>query len=112
MPDPTPVRFDPAAAATVADECRRTSAVLGDLTGQRVRLAAIAREQWRGNNRQSFDDDLRTMTTEVNRISDDLLRTAGGLGQATDAAQLEQRARDLAQQARQPAVPDLRTGPR
>jgi uncharacterized protein YukE len=111
MPDPTPVHFDPAAAAAVADECRRTSALLADMTGQRVRLAATAREQWRGRNRQGFDDDLHFMTTEVNRLSDALLRTAGGLGQATDAARLEQHVRDLAAQ-QQPAVPDLRRGPR
>jgi hypothetical protein len=107
VPDPNPVlqdvHFDPAAAAAVADECCRTSAVLADLTGQRVRLAARAREQWRGRNRQAFDDDLHTVTTEVNRISDDLLRTAGDLSQATDASQLEQRTRDLARQQLPPA---------
>jgi hypothetical protein len=43
---PLNVHFDPA----VADECRRTSALLADLTGQRVRLAAKAREHWRGRN--------------------------------------------------------------
>jgi hypothetical protein len=117
MPDPSSVpptvHFDPAAAAAVADECRRTSALLADLTGQRVRLAARAREHWRGHNRRAFDDDLSTMTTEVHRISDDLLRAAGDLSQATDAAQLEQRARDLAHQ-QQPAATDTggRTGPR
>lgn len=102
MPDPSPVppkvHFDPAAAVAVADECRRTSALLADLTGQRVRLAAKAREHWRGHNRLAFDDDLTMMTTEVHRISDDLLRAAGDLSQATDAAQLEQRTRDLARQ--------------
>ncbi len=113
MPDPKPVlpdvHFDPAAAAAVADECRRTSALLGDLTGQRVRLAASAREHWRGRNRQAFDDDLNTMTTEVHRISDDLLRTAGDLSQATDAAHLEQRTRDLANQ-QQAAATDVAPG--
>jgi hypothetical protein len=108
MPDPNPalqdVHFDPAAAAAVADECRRTSALLADLTGQRVRLAARAREHWRGRNRHAFDDDLNTMTTEVHRISDDLLRAAGDLSQATDTAQLEQRSRDLARQQQQPAT--------
>lgn len=111
VPDPTPVipdvHFDPAAAAAVADECRRTSALLADLTGQRVRLAARARETWRGRNRQAFDDDLHMMSSEVSRISDDLLRTAGDLSQATDAAQLEQRSRDLARQQQPAATPDL-----
>lgn len=113
MADPAPVHFDATAAAIVADECRRTSALLGDLTGQRVRLTAAGCDQWQGGNRKSFDDDLHTMSRHVNRISDDLLRVAGDLGRATDVAQVEQRARDLAvQQAQQTAVPDARRGPR
>jgi uncharacterized protein YukE len=114
MSEPVPVspdvHFDPVAAAAVADECRRTSALLAELTGQRVRLAATAREHWRGRNRQAFDDDLHMITTEVSRISDDLLRAAGDLSQATDAAQLEQRSRDHARPQPQPvsdAVPGV-----
>jgi len=102
VPDPSAtlpdVHFDAAAATAVADECRRTCAVLEELTGQRVRLAGRAREQWEGRNRLAFDDELHSMTVEMQRISDALLGVAGGVAQATDQAQAEQRTRDLARQ--------------
>jgi hypothetical protein len=97
------VRFDPAAALTVAAECHRAGALLAELIGHRLHLATRAREHWRGRHRREFDENLRWMTAEVTQISDDLLRIAGDLAQATDEAQLEQLLREQTRQQLQTA---------
>lgn len=95
MPSPNPpaglqsLTFDHAAASAAIDACLRAAARLDDATRTRDRVAAVARDEWRGPARDEFDDDLGRVDLGAASLAEDLRAAAWSIGAAAESARIE-----------------------
>ena len=112
QPNWTDVHFDFGRADAAVTALRATADLLDRQTDQRVRLAAVAQQQWQGRARTTFDGELARLV----RVAADLvaaLRAAARTIEAAAAdARLEQARRvDDRQRWRQEAAKEAATKP-
>lgn len=84
------VQFDYAAAAQLAEEFRSAARVIDYQTGERSRVGAEAKEEWRGVYRDHFDQWLATCLRDGRTLADQLRRAANRLERSAINARAEQ----------------------
>ena len=94
QPNWTDVAFDHGKARTAIEQLQRCALLLDHQTDRRVALARAAQQEWRGQARDTFDDELTRMTRSAAWIADALRRLAVRIAEASDTARLEQRRRE------------------
>lgn len=90
------VRFDHAAAAAAAAECRRVAALVVRAASDRARAADHARIEWSGPYRRDFDVAQADLAGRSDDLAQRLRRLAAAIEAAAEAARREQAAREAA----------------
>jgi hypothetical protein len=80
------VMFDQRAAAVAIDACERVRSVLAGFADSHAYAADLARPDWSGPHRESFERSFAAIQDELAREAASLARLAGAIEEASVAA--------------------------